>query len=72
MVIVLNVYLVHPCQDLHLGSRFLQSREGLLSTLLLTSLCSCLCLFDTFIELHAMDEKTSNTLPLESESEFHI
>jgi len=42
MVIVLNVYLVHPCQGLQLGSTFSQTREGLPSRLWLTLLCSCL------------------------------
>ena len=31
-------------------------------------LCSCLCLFITIIELHSMDEKSSMTFSLESES----
>ena len=36
-------------------------------------LCSCLCLFDTIAELHAMDEKKqSMTFSLESESGFHM
>jgi len=35
-------------------------------------LCSCLCLFDVFVNSHAMDEKCSleMTFSLESESEF--
>ena len=32
--------------------------------------CSYLCLFDTIIELHAMDEKHSTTFSFESESGF--
>ena len=33
-------------------------------------LCSYLCLFDTIIELHAMDEKHSMTFSSKSESGF--
>ena len=31
-----------------------------------------LCVFNVFIELHAMDEKDSTTSPLESETEFYL
>ena len=36
------------------------------------SLCFCLCLFDAIVDLHAMAEKMSNDLSLESDSEFHV
>ena len=39
-----------------------------LSTLWLTLLCSCLCLFDTIIELHAMVKKNLMTFSLESKN----
>ena len=33
-------------------------------------LCSCLCLFDAIIKLHAMNEKMFMTFSLESEHAF--
>ena len=41
-----------------------------LSELRLALLCSCLCLFDTIVELHAMDEKRSMTFSLTIQSEI--
>jgi hypothetical protein len=32
--------------------------------------CSCLCLFDAIVELHAMDEKCSMTFSLEVKVNF--
>ena len=77
MVIVLNDYFVHSCWDLHLNFRFLQTGGSLapLSFVLWTViklLCSCLCLLDAIIELHAMDEKCSKTFLLQGESEFYM
>jgi hypothetical protein len=65
MGIVLNDHLVHSCWGLHLGSRFLQI-EGSWSThglpyvlfdgLWLSYYALVLCLLDTILESHAMDE----------------
>ena len=34
--------------------------------------CCYLCIFDTIVELHPMDEKRSMTFSLESENEIHM
>ena len=35
-------------------------------------MCSCLCFFDTIVELHAIDEKRTMTFSFENESEIYV
>jgi hypothetical protein len=68
MAIVLSDFLVHSCWGLHLNFKFykLEVLEVFMSSIELSLwmvaniVCSCLCLFDAIIELHAMDEETFN------------
>ena len=66
-ITILDDYLVHSCWGLHLDYRFLQI-EGSWAPLsfvlwiVVKFLCSCLCLLDAIVQIHAIDKKNDQRL----------